>query len=71
MNPKFIDYLKRLAQQKCWDDLREENDEFVVNDYAGGNVDDAYSGGETSGETILARDVLKELGINWPDSEQH
>jgi hypothetical protein len=37
----------------------------MVDDYAGGNIDDAFSVGETAGETILARKILKDLGLRW------
>jgi hypothetical protein len=36
-----------------------------VNDYAGGNVDDAFEQGEHAGEVMLARDILHHMGISW------
>lgn len=63
MDQEIIQNLKRLAEQGCWDD--QQGDDFVVDDYAGGNVDDAYQGGIRTGETILARDLLDKLGIPY------
>lgn len=53
----IIARLQSLASQKCWSD----NEEFMVNDYAGGNLNDAFSGGVAEGEIQLARDLLDEL----------
>lgn len=50
--------LKKLASRKCWSD----GDNFVVDDMAGGNVDDAYDGGWRDGETMLARELLEIFG---------
>lgn len=50
--------LKEMAAEECWsDDL-----DFIVNDFAGGNVDDAYDGGVRDGEIGLARRLLEEFG---------
>ncbi len=46
--------LLKLAARECGCD----NEDFVVDDYAGGNVDDAYDAGMTAGETLLARELL-------------
>ena len=46
--------LTKLAERECWCD---DND-FMIDDYAGGNVDDAYYGGSNDGETLLARELL-------------
>jgi hypothetical protein len=37
----------------------------MVDDYAGGNIDDAFYGGQHDGEVTLAREILTELGIGW------
>jgi hypothetical protein len=63
MNDELIDYLKGLANQECFYD--DESEDVMVDDYAGGNIDDAFSVGETAGETILARKILKDLGLRW------
>jgi len=65
MNERMIARLKELAERNCFHD--DENDNVIVDDYAGGNVDDAFDLGERAGETLLARYVLNELGISWGD----
>lgn len=63
----LMERLKELAKRKCWADELNPCDDgsIVVDDFAGGNVDDAYSGGYESGEILLARDVLDDLGISY------
>lgn len=63
MNPAMIERLKELARTKCFAD--DEDDDVIVDDYAGGNIDDAFSLGETQGEVLLARDVLASMSIFW------
>lgn len=66
LSEKFIEKLKQLARQTTWADAAEEDgDEFMIDDYCGGNVDDAFSGGESVGETNLAREILTHLKISW------
>lgn len=67
MNEDFIQKLKTLAAKNTWEDLSEnDGDEyFNPDDYAGGNIDDAYAGGVRTGEIELAREVLMALGIKW------
>lgn len=62
MKPELIEKLKKLASQTCWADGLGES---TIDDYAGGNMDDAYYGGETSGEVCLARYILGELGVEF------
>lgn len=50
--------LMKIAQQTCWCDDEEQ---FMPYDYAGGNIDDAYSGGADDGKGIFARELLKEF----------
>ena len=54
---KFIANLQALAGKKGWSD----DEEFMVYDYCGGNMDDAYEGGFSDGEIQLARHLLAEL----------
>lgn len=56
---ELIATLKKIAVRKCWCD----DPEFLVADYAAGNIDDAYYGGADDGESLLARFILKELGV--------
>ena len=61
MNQQDIDKLKVIAREEAWDD----NEDFSIDDYAGGNQDDAFYGGQRSGEINLAREVLTMLGEPW------
>lgn len=63
MNEQTIDMLKKLARETAWSD----NEEFMVDDYAGGNEDDAYYGGQRDGEIALARKILTSMGIGWDE----
>ncbi len=55
MNEEMRAMLTTLAERECGCD----NEDFCVDDYAGGNVDDAYSNGVSAGETLLARTLLQ------------
>ncbi len=63
LNHDMITRLISVAQQECFYD--DEDDDVVVDDYAGGNVDDAFATGERAGETMMARSILEDLGIDW------
>ena len=63
LNTEKIEQLKVMAASECFSD--SEGEDVIVDDYAGGNVDDAFSLGVTEGETLLARDILKSMGIEW------
>lgn len=54
---KLKEELQKLANRK----IAQDNEDFMVNDYAGGNIDDAYFLGCDAGETLLARRLLKIL----------
>lgn len=55
---KLKEYLEKIVSGGCWP---YDGDMFVVDDYADGNVDDAYWGGCRSGEVQLAKYLLKEF----------
>lgn len=38
----YVKKIKEIAEQQAWSD----DPDFLVDDYAGGNEDDAYYGGE-------------------------
>jgi hypothetical protein len=63
LTSEMIDHLKKLASRECYFDDEDENK--VVDDFVGGNVDDAFDLGKLAGETLLAREVLKSMGIEW------
>lgn len=64
LSQKTIDDLITQAQRTTWQEQCEEKGD-VIDDFAGGNVNDAYDGGERDGQTNLARDILAELNIKW------
>lgn len=61
VNQEVIDRLIKTAKESAWCD----NEEFMVDDYAAGNIDDAYYGGCTDGEILLARQILTMLGVDY------
>lgn len=67
MDEKIIEFLKSIAKEKAWDD----DEDFIVDDYAGGNVDDAFYGGQRSGCIDLARDILVMLGLREVANEEN
>lgn len=58
--------LIELAKSTAWGE--DEDEDFCVDDYAGGNVDDAFEGGVRAGEIQLARDILEAFGISYAES---
>ena len=58
---QLIEHLKTLARRECFYD--NEDEDVMVDDYAGGNVDDAFQLGERAGEVMLARVVLEAMNI--------
>ena len=64
---RFIDRLVRLARTESWEDVLadENNTAMFVDDLACGNIDDAFDGGNSSGEISLARECLKSIGVEW------
>jgi len=46
--------IKEMAEKKA----RLDNDDFNINDWSGGNIDDAYSMGCDDGEILFARELL-------------
>lgn len=59
--------LIEIANRKCWYDNLEDGEYLEIDAYAGGNIDDAFYGGENAGAIQLARDTLSQLGIEWND----
>lgn len=55
----LIERLRQLAEADCFYD--DPDPEVIVDDYAGGNIDDAFYVGERAGEVVLARDILAVL----------
>ncbi len=61
LNDVALEQLKIMAQTETIDDEINTGKDVVVDDYAGGNVDDAYWKGHSDGQAILARDLLKGI----------
>lgn len=59
----MVDKLIALAKDTTIYDQGGEH--TLVDEYAGGNVDDAYELGEEDGKTELAREILAQLDIKW------
>ena len=57
----FVAKIKEIAEQQAWSD----DPDFLVDDYAGGNEDDAFYGGERAGEIQFARTVLDAIGVEY------
>ena len=70
MNEEFIQRLKELAASDAWADELGDGSDVIIDDFAGGNVDDAFWGGYESGEIQLAREILSELNIKWYEENE-
>lgn len=61
----YIAQVKGIAEQRAWSD----DPDFIPDDYAGGNIDDAFYGGERAGEIQFARTLLDTLGVAYTIEE--
>jgi hypothetical protein len=57
MNAEMKAKLEKLEARKFWTDDKN----FMVDDYACGNINDAYYGGISDGEAALAWELLAEI----------
>ena len=57
---ELFNMIKTIAKQKAHCDV----DEFCADDFAAGNIDDAYNGGFSDGQIELARDILYKIKIS-------
>jgi hypothetical protein len=64
IDDEFIERLKKLAKETVFGE-DDDDDDAVVYDYCGGNVDDAYSMGQSDGEISMARDILTAIGVSY------
>lgn len=69
LSEEFIKKLLKQAEICMWTETKDPWG-FNPADFSGGNYDDAYYGGQTDGETSLAREVLEELGIEYKIPEE-
>lgn len=60
-----LHHLIQEARLNTGEDIAEETGEFLVDDYAGGNIDDAYELGGTHADRYNARFLLNKIGVNW------
>ena len=51
--------LEEKAKERTWAD--QFGEDTIIDDFAGGNVDDAYYGGARDGEIEYARRLLEEF----------
>jgi hypothetical protein len=58
MQQELVDFLQKIIDGGCWD---TDEEDFIVDDYAGGNVDDAFSGGVDVGRVELAQNLLERF----------
>lgn len=61
LTDKELEALKKAACRATWTD----DQDTIIDDYAGGNIDDAYQGGVDDGETIAAQYLLTAIGVKW------
>lgn len=59
LSQDMIDKLRKLAEGECYYD--DEDPDVIIDDYAGGNVDDAFYAGEHAGEVMLARQIIADI----------
>ena len=57
----YVAKIKKVAERRCWSD----DPNFLIDDYAAGNEDDAYYGGEQAGEVQFARTLLDAIGVEY------
>jgi hypothetical protein len=57
----ILEQLKIMAAETTYIDEVIAGEDVVVDDYAGGNVDDAYYKGCQDGRVELARDILGRI----------
>jgi hypothetical protein len=60
LSQSMLDKLQKMAHRET---IFDDDEEAQIDDYAGGNIDDAYNRGSQDGECYLAREILFELGL--------
>lgn len=60
---RVIRKLETISKSKSWSDVAEEDgdERMDVDNFAGGNIDDAFQGGYDEGRIDLARELLYML----------
>jgi hypothetical protein len=67
IDDEFIKNLKKLAKEAVFG---EDDEDAIVYDHCGGNVDDAYGMGQSDGEISMARDILAAIGVSYKDAQE-
>jgi len=65
-----IERLKKLASKKTLQGCINAGEDECISDWYGSNVDDAYSGGVQDGETMMAREFLDDMGVEYEVKEE-
>ena len=65
LDDRLTQKLQKLASQACWSDDKN----MCVDDYCGGNMDDAFWGGYDAGAACVARLVLGALSVPFAIEE--
>ncbi len=65
MNEDVKRLIQKNAGKETWSDVIGEDDGFIVNDLAGGNIDDAFEGGVEEGRVDFARTICVKMGWGW------
>lgn len=68
LSDEMINRLRKLANKTTILDVYDENETVDLYSDFGGNIDDAYFGGQDDGEIYLAREILTALNIDWVKS---
>jgi hypothetical protein len=63
MNEELKQKLIKIAREECFID--NDDEDLIVYDVVGGNVDDAFDIGEDQGRILLAREILSTMGVEW------
>jgi hypothetical protein len=63
MTPVLSDTFRASLLKAAQRAAHTDREDFLPDDAAGGNIDDAFYAGQADGKTLLARKVLTELGI--------
>jgi hypothetical protein len=65
ISEKFMAKLIKLSIEETIVDDMCKNPDVIIDDYAGGNIDDAYYRGADDGEINMAREILSELNKDF------
>lgn len=58
-----VQKLLKMILDKAQEDIADEDEDFCPYDRYGGNMDDAYYGGQRDGEAVFARELVGEFKV--------